>query len=271
MSGKAGKGSVSKGSAGKRVSGFSSKGGIRRHAEEPKWTVDANFKPPRKISDRELEAARKMFFELDRDGSGSIDAEELGMMLRSLGQNPSEEELKELGRRIGMHAWSPRMESGTRPRRVAAGAWAEGAAGARRCDRGGFSIAVVGPGRGLPDPYGGGWCAAAGVWGVWRVGVVCGRGARAVPEMRKAEYLLNMSSILCAGASATKTDYAPARLRLLSRAHLKRPPAQTVNSKHTTRGTPPDLRKGKLSRPECNFTFPSPDRLLARARLAEPP
>lgn len=96
MSGKAGKGSVSKGSAGKRVSGFSSKGGIRRHAEEPKWTVDANFKPPRKISDRELEAARKMFFELDRDGSGSIDAEELGMMLRSLGQNPSEEELKEL-------------------------------------------------------------------------------------------------------------------------------------------------------------------------------
>ena len=96
MSGKAGKGSVSKGSAGKRVSGFSSKGGIRRHAEEPKWTVDANIKPPRKISDRELEAARKMFFELDRDGSGSIDAEELGMMLRSLGQNPSEEELKEL-------------------------------------------------------------------------------------------------------------------------------------------------------------------------------
>ena len=40
--------------------------------------------------------ARKMFFELDRDGSGSIDAEELGMMLRSLGQNPTEEELKDL-------------------------------------------------------------------------------------------------------------------------------------------------------------------------------
>lgn len=37
-----------------------------------------------------------MFFELDRDGSGSIDAEELGMMLRSLGQNPTDEELKEL-------------------------------------------------------------------------------------------------------------------------------------------------------------------------------
>ena len=61
----------------------------------PKWNV-TEYKPPRKISDKELEAARKMFFELDRDGSGSIDAEELGMMLRSLGQNPTEEELKDL-------------------------------------------------------------------------------------------------------------------------------------------------------------------------------
>ena len=37
-----------------------------------------------------------MFFDMDRDGSGSIDAEELGMMLRSLGQNPTEKELDEL-------------------------------------------------------------------------------------------------------------------------------------------------------------------------------
>ena len=37
-----------------------------------------------------------MFFDLDRDGSGSIDAEELGMMLRSLGQNPTDEELRDL-------------------------------------------------------------------------------------------------------------------------------------------------------------------------------
>ena len=62
----------------------------------PKWSVAADYKPPRKISDKELEAARKMFFDLDRDGSGSIDAEELGMMLRSLGQNPTDEELHEL-------------------------------------------------------------------------------------------------------------------------------------------------------------------------------
>lgn len=67
----------------------------RKAAAIPKWTVTA-YIPPRKISDKELEAARKMFFELDRDGSGSIDAEELGMMLRSLGQNPSEQEIKDL-------------------------------------------------------------------------------------------------------------------------------------------------------------------------------
>lgn len=62
----------------------------------PKWTVTSDYTPPRKITDKELELARKMFFDLDRDGSGSIDAEELGMMLRSLGQNPTEQELQEL-------------------------------------------------------------------------------------------------------------------------------------------------------------------------------
>jgi Ca2+-binding EF-hand superfamily protein len=61
----------------------------------PKWAI-TEYKAPRKISDKELEMARKMFFELDRDGSGSIDAEELGVMLRQMGQNPTEQELKEL-------------------------------------------------------------------------------------------------------------------------------------------------------------------------------
>ena len=65
------------------------------YAPAAKWTI-TDWKPPRKISDKELAEARKMFFDMDRDGSGSIDAEELGMMLRSLGQNPSKEELDEL-------------------------------------------------------------------------------------------------------------------------------------------------------------------------------
>jgi len=61
----------------------------------PKWAI-TEYKAPRKISDKELEMARKMFFELDRDGSGSIDSEELGVMLRQMGQNPTEQELKDL-------------------------------------------------------------------------------------------------------------------------------------------------------------------------------
>lgn len=48
------------------------------------------------MSDKELENARKIFFELDIDGSGSIDADELGAVMRSLGQSPTEQELAEL-------------------------------------------------------------------------------------------------------------------------------------------------------------------------------
>ena len=65
-----------------------------RYAEAKWHTVD--YKPQRKITDEELTAAKKMFFQLDTDSSGSIEAEELGVMLRSMGQNPTEEQLKEL-------------------------------------------------------------------------------------------------------------------------------------------------------------------------------
>ena len=55
-----------------------------------------DYKPQRQISNEELKKAREIFFSLDSDMSGSIDAEELGIMLRSLGQNPSDQELKDL-------------------------------------------------------------------------------------------------------------------------------------------------------------------------------
>jgi len=61
-----------------------------------KWEMKATFKPPKKIPDSMLQMAKTMFFTLDRDSSGSIDAEELGLMLRSLGQNPTDAELEEL-------------------------------------------------------------------------------------------------------------------------------------------------------------------------------
>ena len=66
-----------------------------RYNEGAKWHHTA-YKPPRRISDEEIAAARKMFFELDRDMSGSIDADELAFMLRSMGQNPTDAEVKEL-------------------------------------------------------------------------------------------------------------------------------------------------------------------------------
>jgi len=64
--------------------------------EDPKWTTEEKWAPMRRLSTPELGAARRMFFELDRDGSGSIDVEELGVMMRSLGQMPTEQELKDL-------------------------------------------------------------------------------------------------------------------------------------------------------------------------------
>ena len=64
----------------------------RSSKEEAGWTVKAVPVPARRLTDVELQAARRMFFDLDRDGSGSIEAEELGTMLRSLGQCPTDDE-----------------------------------------------------------------------------------------------------------------------------------------------------------------------------------
>jgi len=74
---------------GRRTVGRSSK-------EDPNWQVDKKEVRSRPLEEKELVVARRMFFELDRDGSGSIDAEELGIMLRSLGQSPTEQEINEL-------------------------------------------------------------------------------------------------------------------------------------------------------------------------------
>lgn len=58
--------------------------------------VNDKWAPPRKLTDAELQRARTLFFEIDSDSSGSIDADELGMAMRRLGQNPSQQELREL-------------------------------------------------------------------------------------------------------------------------------------------------------------------------------
>lgn len=76
----------------KRTNGFSPP----KRADTPKWQVAFEPSPSSRITNEELALARNKFFEIDRDGSGSIDREELGVMLRSLGQNPTESELEEM-------------------------------------------------------------------------------------------------------------------------------------------------------------------------------
>lgn len=60
------------------------------------WKVESKWAPARQLSELETAAARKIFFDLDADGSGSIDADELGGVMRSLGQNPTDLEIIEL-------------------------------------------------------------------------------------------------------------------------------------------------------------------------------
>ena len=70
---------------------------VAKKNQDPKWSVQVtNFTPPRVVSDTELQQAKRLFWELDRDGSGSIEADEIAFMLRSLGQNPTKEGVEKL-------------------------------------------------------------------------------------------------------------------------------------------------------------------------------
>ena len=64
--------------------------------EQAEWRVEARWAPDRPLNDSELAAAKKLFFQLDEDESGSIDEYELGVMMRNLGQSPTDDELKSL-------------------------------------------------------------------------------------------------------------------------------------------------------------------------------
>lgn len=70
-------------------------GTVAPEQEKMKWNT---FKACESsmISDTDLSRAKAAFFAIDRDGSGTIESNELGFMLRSLGQNPSEEELQKI-------------------------------------------------------------------------------------------------------------------------------------------------------------------------------
>jgi calmodulin len=67
-----------------------------RRSKESNYVVNNFWAPPRKPSTAELGQARRVFFQLDKDGTGAIDLDELRTMLRSMGQDPTDAELKEL-------------------------------------------------------------------------------------------------------------------------------------------------------------------------------
>ena len=52
------------------------------------------------LSEDQINEYREAFALFDKDGGGSIDADELGGVMRSLGQNPSEADLKEMIRQV---------------------------------------------------------------------------------------------------------------------------------------------------------------------------
>ncbi|KIV93842.1 hypothetical protein PV10_05027 [Exophiala mesophila] len=51
---------------------------------------------PAPMSDEEIKAYKDVFALFDKDGSGTITASELGEIMRSLGQNPSDSELQDM-------------------------------------------------------------------------------------------------------------------------------------------------------------------------------
>ena len=49
-----------------------------------------------KISDAEMDSFKETFMMFDKDGDGTVSTKELGAVMRSLGNNPTTEELEEM-------------------------------------------------------------------------------------------------------------------------------------------------------------------------------
>jgi Ca2+-binding EF-hand superfamily protein len=72
------------------------KPGFGLNSDKPKWLIENEEAKTCFINDEQLTRAKEAFFKTDRDGSGSIDRDELGFMLKSLGQKPSEDEITKM-------------------------------------------------------------------------------------------------------------------------------------------------------------------------------
>lgn len=63
---------------------------------------DSSFVQELTLTEGQIEDFKEAFSLLDKDGDGTINTKELGILMRSLGQNPTEQELEEIIREIDM-------------------------------------------------------------------------------------------------------------------------------------------------------------------------
>jgi len=65
--------------------------------QDPNWEINVRtWKPRKAVNDVQMQQAKRLFWDLDRDGSGSIEQDEIMFMLRALGQNPTQENVRAL-------------------------------------------------------------------------------------------------------------------------------------------------------------------------------
>ena len=67
-----------------------------KSAKQIDLIISAGDKYSVKITDEQLESFKETFMMFDKDGDGTVSTKELGAVMRSLGNNPTQEELEEL-------------------------------------------------------------------------------------------------------------------------------------------------------------------------------
>jgi len=69
---------------------------LNSNANAMKWSQAYEPHIVHKLNEDELRRAKEAFFQIDTDGSGTIDGKELGSMLRVMGLNPTDEEVEKM-------------------------------------------------------------------------------------------------------------------------------------------------------------------------------
>ena len=63
--------------------------------------VSSAVKSTKELTEDEIEDYKEAFSNFDIDGNGSIDEGELGVVMRSLGYSPTNQQLKDMMKKVG--------------------------------------------------------------------------------------------------------------------------------------------------------------------------